>query len=55
MFPDRFTFVPSAHRGEEAQGELGTVHKVVAALISVAIAGVTVFAVAMPFALLHLR
>ncbi len=53
MFPDRFTFVPN--RSEDYREELGPVHKVLAAVLSVVIAGTTVFAVAMPFALLHLR
>lgn len=55
MYPDRFTFMPNAHRGDEYREELGPVHKVLAAVLSVAIAGTTVFAVAMPFALLHIR
>jgi hypothetical protein len=55
MFPDRFTFVPNAHRGDEYREELRPVHKVLAAVLSVAIAVTMGFAVAMPFALLHIR
>ena len=55
MYPDRFTFLPNAHRGEEYREDLGTLARVLAAVLSVAIASTTVFAVAMPFALLHIR
>ena len=40
---------------DEPGEEIGVLGRVVAMLVSVAIAGSTIFAVAMPFALLHLR
>jgi hypothetical protein len=40
---------------DEAGEEVGAVEKLLAVLASVAIAGAAAFAVAMPFALLHLR
>lgn len=44
------------HRcANEAGGEIGTAHKVLAILLSLVIAGGTTLVVSMPFALLHLR
>lgn len=57
MIGETFTLLRSNGRGcaSEPEDELGTVHRLVALVLSVVIAGSTVFAVSMPFALLHLR
>ena len=59
MFSESSTFlhnrVADHRRANESGEELGAVHKFVAVVLSLVIAGGIVLVAAMPFALLHLR